>query len=357
MSDRLARYRQLRDFAATPEPAGDAPPPLPEGPARFVIQQHDATRLHWDLRLEHDGVLVSFALPRGLPWSPGENRLAVHTEDHPLEYLDFHGEIPRGEYGAGRMTVWDRGRYEARTFTDDKVVVVLHGQRVEGTYALFPLRDRDWMIHRMDPPQDPARQPLPTDLRPMRAVGAGMPDAPDEWAFEIDWVGARALVANDAGRIAITGGDGGDLTDQFPEVRRLGRALGAVEVVLDCVIVAVDRDGRPRVDAEQIGRRLAADSDSVRRRLARDQPVAAIAFDLLWLEGHPATSLPYDDRRTLLLEMELQGPAWQAPRHHIGDGAPLLAAAQAQGLPGLIAKRRSSPYEPGGVTEDWRVIR
>lgn len=356
MNDRLARYRRMRDFAATPEPAGELPPAPPAGASRFVVQQHDATRLHWDLRLEHDGVLVSFALPRGLPWSPGDNRLAVHTEDHPLEYLDFHGEIPAGEYGGGSMTIWDRGAYESRTFADDKVVATLHGERVEGTYALFPIRDRNWMIHRMDPPQDPAREPLPSDLRPMRTGATGMPGDPDAWAFEIDWVGVRALVANDAGRITITGGGGEDLTGHFPEIRRLGRALGAVETVLDCVIVAVDREGRPVPDHEPIDRRLAADSDSVRRRLAEERPAAAIALDMLWLEGHPTTSLPYEDRRTLLMELELQGPAWQAPRHHIGEGQRLLAAAHAQGLPGLVAKRRDSAYEPGGVTEDWRII-
>ena len=371
MAKKLRAYRRKRDFSRTSEPAGKKGARKPAGGngrrrrrggsagPRFVIQQHDATRLHHDLRLERDGVLVSFAIPRGLPWSPETNHLAVHTEDHPLEYLDFHGEIPEGQYGAGTMTIWDRGTYEAEEFTDAKVKVVLHGERAKGRYALFPTGGadgRDWMIHRMDPPQDPARRPLPTDMRPMRAGGSGMPAASDAWAFEIQWVGIRALIANDAGRITIAGEDGTDLTDPFPEVRRLGRALAAVETVLDAVIVAVDRDRRPLIDVDRLQQRLVTGSDSVRRRLARDQPVAAMVFDLLWLEGHPTTALSYDDRRTLLLELELEGPAWQAPRHHVGDGAPLLAAAQAQGLPGLIAKRRSSTYEPGGSSEDWRVV-
>lgn len=356
MSERLEVYRRLRDFALTPEPAGT---PVGETPAaddrRFVVQQHDATRLHWDLRLEHDGVLLSFALPRGVPWTPDENRLAVHTEDHPLEYLTFHGEIPAGEYGAGRMVIWDRGTYEAHKIRDDELIVTLHGQRITGRYALFPLQGRDWMIHRMDPPQDPERRPLPGDLRPMAAVPGALP-SDDGWAFEIWWSGQRVLATNDAGRLTLVTGAGRDVSGGFPEVRRLGRALAAVEVVLDGVLVPVDRDGRPGRDDGRLDRRVAAVDDSRSRRLAEDQPVALVAVDLLWLEGHPTTGLPYEDRRRLLAELDLQGPAWQAPGHHVGDGQHLLAAAGAQGLRGLVAKRTDSPYRPGEASDDWRLV-
>ena len=139
--------------------------------ARFVVQEHNARRLHWDLRLEHEGALASWALPRGVPEHPDENRLAVRTEDHPLEYLEFHGEIPKGEYGAGTMTIWDRGTYEAEKFRDDEVIATFHGERVHGRYALFRTRESDWMIHRMDPPEDPDYEPFPdselaADARP-----------------------------------------------------------------------------------------------------------------------------------------------------------------------------------------------
>src|SRR3712207_1942465 len=119
MGDRLGRYRAKRDFGETPEPSGGEPPAAAQAP-RFVVQEHHARSLHWDLRLEHEGTLASWALPRGVPDHPDENRLAVRTEDHPLEYLDFHGEIPKGEYGAGTMTIWDRGTYEAEKFRDRK---------------------------------------------------------------------------------------------------------------------------------------------------------------------------------------------------------------------------------------------
>jgi bifunctional non-homologous end joining protein LigD len=132
--DKLREYRSKRSFGDTPEPSGDADgAPASEG--RFVIQEHHATRLHWDLRLEHEGVLASWALPRGVPSDPAENRLAVHTEDHPLEYLDFHGEIPAGQYGAGQMSIWDRGTYEAEKWEDKKVVATFHGERMRGRYA------------------------------------------------------------------------------------------------------------------------------------------------------------------------------------------------------------------------------
>src|SRR6187397_167089 len=136
MADRLDRYRSKRDFATTPEPGGDAPA-AEEALNRFVVHEHHARRLHWDLRLERDGVLVSWALPKGVPQDPKENRLAVRTEDHPLEYLDFEGEIPKGEYGAGTIAIWDRGTYETEKFRDDEVIVRFAGKRVRGKYAIF----------------------------------------------------------------------------------------------------------------------------------------------------------------------------------------------------------------------------
>ena len=160
MADRLGTYKAKRDFEKTSEPKGRSRGKSNE--ARFVVQEHHARRLHWDLRLEHDGSLSSWALPRGVPEHPDENRLAVRTEDHPLEYLEFEGEIPKGEYGAGTMLVWDRGTYDAEKFRDDEVIATFHGERLNGRYALFRTRENDWMIHRMDPPADPTYEPFPS---------------------------------------------------------------------------------------------------------------------------------------------------------------------------------------------------
>src|SRR3954452_14858939 len=204
----LRTYRGKRDFQETPEPAGaDARADGAPSP-RFVIQEHHATRLHWDLRLEHDGALASWAIPNGLPWAPKDNRKAVHTEDHPLEYLDFHGEIPKGNYGAGTMTIWDRGTYEVLKWEDKKVEVALHGERVAGRYALFPIGPdpKDWMIHRMDPPADGGwvlgHEPMPERLVPMLAKGpAQLPPDDDAYAYEIKWDGIRAVCFSEPGRM------------------------------------------------------------------------------------------------------------------------------------------------------------
>src|SRR3954463_4832239 len=166
MAKKLQEYERKRDFSATPEPATDGRSEIADLP-RFVIQEHSATRLHWDLRLEHDGVLLSWAVPNGIPHDPKENRKAVRTEDHPLEYLEFHGEIPKGNYGAGTMTIWDRGTYEPEKFRDNEVIAVFHGERVKGRYALFQTRGDNWMIHRMDPPEDEGYEPVPDKLKPM----------------------------------------------------------------------------------------------------------------------------------------------------------------------------------------------
>jgi bifunctional non-homologous end joining protein LigD len=345
--DALDDYRDKRDFDRTPEPAGRRRKARPKGAPRFVIQQHDATRLHWDLRLERDGVLASWALPRGVPWHPDDNHLAVHTEDHPIEYLSFEGDIPEGEYGAGNMFVWDTGWYEVDKWEPAKVVITLSGERARGKYALFQTRGRDWMIHRMDPPEDASRSAVPTYLRPMRARTGRLPSDEENWAFEVRWSGLRSLLLGFTGAVDLADADGNDISRHFPEVRRISRALGSVEAVIDSVIVPGTGD------RESIDRRLAAASDSTIRRLSRDQPVAAVLFDVLWLEGHSVLDRPWTERRSLLESIALDGPAWRTPSAHLGDGAALVAAGRDQGVPGIIAKRLDSTYQPGKASRDW----
>ena len=230
--DRLDEYKRKRDPQRTPEPYGDGDGSGPgaEATARFVVQEHHATRLHWDLRLEHDGVAASWAIPNGIPEDPHENRLAVRTEDHPLEYLEFEGDIPKGEYGAGKMRIWDRGTYETHKFDDAKVEVTFHGERLRGRYGLFPLKKRkgepagkDWMIHRMDPPEDPDREPMPERLVPMLAKPSahGLPPDDENWSYEIKWDGVRALAYSEPGRIRFESRNRNDISG------RLSRAEGA----------------------------------------------------------------------------------------------------------------------------------
>ncbi|MGH3231584.1 MAG: DNA polymerase ligase N-terminal domain-containing protein, partial [Streptosporangiaceae bacterium] len=223
--DRLAEYRGKRDPARTPEPVPAGEPDGTGGQAGiFVVQEHHARRLHWDFRLERGGVLVSWALPKGVPDDPAQNHLAVHTEDHPLEYATFHGQIPRGEYGGGAVTIWDHGTYEAAKWTDREVKVNLHGERLHGGYVLFATGgkdDKNWMIHR-------ERLPLPARLAPMLAT-IGKPPARglQEWAVEMKWDGVRAIAFIENGRLRLGSRTGKDITATYPELAGMARAAGA----------------------------------------------------------------------------------------------------------------------------------
>ena len=364
MADRLNDYRRKRDAEATPEPAGDRSHAsgVPDGARRFVVQEHHATRLHWDLRLEHDGVAVSWAIPNGIPEDPKDNRLAVHTEDHPLEYLDFEGDIPKGSYGAGTMRIWDRGTYEEHKFDDAKVEVTFHGERLNGRYGLFPLKHskneppgKDWMIHRMDPPSDPTRQPMPEQLKPMLARAGSLPVRDAGWAFEVKWDGVRALAYSEPGRLRLESRNGNDITASYPELRPLNRALSSHHAILDGEIVAFDERGRPSFGRLQS--RMHVSSDSAARRRSKEVPVAYVIFDLLWLDGHPLLALPYGERRARLAELGLEGPAWRTPEHVVGNGAAMLEASLRNGLEGVVAKKLASLYEPGRRSPCWLKLK
>jgi bifunctional non-homologous end joining protein LigD len=299
-------------------------------------------------------VLVSWAVPKGVPPDPSVNHLAVQTEDHPLSYIDFEGEIPKGEYGGGDVLLWDHGTYELHKWEPREVIVTLQGRRVLGKYALIRTRDKQWLMHRMDPPQDPDREPFPEGLRPMEATSGKPPKDDADFGFEIAWGGRRALVYGEGGRVRVEDGDGSDITDRYPELARLGRALGSHEVVLDGELVSLDEQGQP-VPGLPSDRRD-AQSDSALRRVARDHPAALMLFDVLYLDGHSATSLPYRERRDRLEGLKASGPSWQTPAYHVGDGAALLEAARANSLPGVVAKRLESVYRPGERSRDWILI-
>jgi bifunctional non-homologous end joining protein LigD len=376
---KLETYKKRRDFKATPEPSGTRQPDRaptrkratpgrdgsrrkqPTTSGRFVVQEHHATRLHWDLRLEHDGVLASWAIPNGIPPEASENRLAVRTEDHPLEYLEFEGEIPKGEYGAGTMRIWDLGTFEIHKWTDEKVEVTFHGERLSGRYGLFVIgRDEpsknDWMIHRMDPPADPDRQAMPERIVPMLArSSAAVPRPEDEWSFEVKWDGVRAIAYVKPGRLRLESRNRREITDSYPEVRGLLRDLGMREAVLDGEVVAFDDQGRPSF--ERLQRRMHVTSSSAVRRLAGSTPVVYAIFDLLYLDGRVLLDRPYEERRERLDGLGLAGPAWRVPAAHVGEGARLLGATREQGLEGVIAKRLGSRYEPGRRSGAWLKVK
>lgn len=318
----LDEYRRRRDPRRTPEPVPAGP--LPRGDDdTFVIQEHHARRLHWDLRLERGGVLASWAVPRGLPADPGVNRLAVHTEDHPVEYATFSGEIPTGEYGAGTMTIWDRGTYRTEEWTEHKVTVELRGERVAGRYALFATDGRNWLVRRLDPPSDPDRVPVPDTVAPMLATRqARLPRPAEAYRYEVDWGGERAIGFVASGRLRLAGADGTDLTDR--RVSRAAEALGATEAVLDGELVTLD--GAP----------------------------VYVVSDLLHLDGADLTGRPQEERWALLDRLPLTGGCQLAPR--FDDGLAVRDAARERGLPGVLAKRRDAPYRPGERSTAWKRV-
>src|SRR5215472_2021211 len=365
--DPLEAYRRKRNPGRTPEPmpgdpvpAGAVPAGAAAGDARpepagggssgvFVVQEHRARRLHWDFRLERDGVLVSWAIPKGMPTDPAANHLANHTEDHPLAYAWFAGQIPAGEYGAGSVTITDRGTYDTVKWQPDEVKVVLRGQRLTGGYALFQTGDDTWMIHR-------ERLPLPERLQPMLARLDALPPDDGSWALEMKWDGVRALVYAEGGRVRLVSRTGQDITMAYPELRGLGAALGRRQAVLDGEIVALTPSGWP--DFEALQPRIHVSTAAAAVYLAAQVPVTYLAFDLLHLDGRPLLDLPYTERRALLESLGLHGPHWQTPPSFTEEEpADVVAVSRQHGLEGVVAKRLESRYEPGKRSGSWRKVK
>src|SRR6195256_4565307 len=361
---KLRPYRAKRDFKATAEPAG-AESSAPEAPAAqapapkkpiFVVQEHHARRLHWDFRLERDGVLVSWAVPKGVPLDPKTNHLAVHVEDPPPDYIDFHGDIPAGNYGAGKVLIWDSGTYETEKWSDREVMVILNGKKVRGRYVLFRTNGENWMIHRMDPPQDPDRKPMPERIEPMMAKLVAKPPAPDDaWGFEFKWDGIRAEAYVEGGTVRLVSRSGEIVTARYPEGHAMGRALGSKEVILDGEIVALDDKGRPSF--EEIQQRMGLTSETEIRRKMKEVPVTYMLFDVMWQDGHPLLNETYTDRRKALENLKLKGASWQTPPYEKGGGKAMLEASGKAGLEGIVAKKLDSRYEPGRRSGVWQKVK
>jgi bifunctional non-homologous end joining protein LigD len=346
--DPLRDYRSKRRPGRTPEPI-PADPPVASPEPVFVVQEHHARRLHWDFRLERDGVLVSWALPKGVPDDPARNHLAVHTEDHPLEYATFAGEIPRGEYGGGQVTIWDHGSYDSVKWTADEVKVVLYGQRLTGGYTLFRTGGDNWMIHR-------ERRQLPGRIEPMLARTGELPPDDGSWAYEMKWDGLRALAYVSDGRARLLSRTGQDITRDYPELAGLGAALGSRQAVLDGEIVALGGDGWP--DFELLQQRMNARPGPAYQRLLSEVPVTYLAFDLLHLDGRSLLDEPYQQRRAQLSALGLTGTRWQTPPSFTSEaGTDVRAVSMQHGLEGIVAKRLASRYEPGKRTGSWRKIK
>jgi bifunctional non-homologous end joining protein LigD len=357
-TDALDTYRSKRDASRTPEPVPT--PRAAGGEGRrseglvFVVQEHHARALHWDFRLERDGVLASWAVPKGLPLDRGTRRLAVRTEDHPMEYATFEGAIPEGEYGGGGVSVWDRGSYRCEKWSDDEVLVDLDGVRLHGRYVLIRTGGKNWIVQRLDDP-DGDRVPLPELVRPMLATTGALPTDDAGWGYEFKWDGVRVVCYVQGGRVRLLSRNDRDVTVSYPELHRIAEPLGSREAVLDGEIVAFDADGRPSFGMLQ-QRMHVADAGRA-RRLAEDTPVAYVVFDVLFLDGAWTTGLPYRRRRALLGGLPLGGPHVAVPPWFDGGGDDVLAASHEQNLEGVVAKRTSSAYQPGKRSHDWVKVK
>jgi bifunctional non-homologous end joining protein LigD len=404
----LDTYRQKRNPARTPEPFG-TPDPAPAAAQthRFVVQQHAARRMHWDLRLEIEGVLVSWAVPRGPSVDPNEKRLAVQTEDHPLEYADFEGVIPAGNYGAGAMIVWDTGTYRsldentpAEGVQVGKLDLELRGHKLRGRWALVRTKGsegKDWLlfkkadgahggpepiaaqpasvfsgltvselhdgVHRdaelgaMAAAEGAPRRPLPAAaLAPMLAETAEQPFSRAGWVFELKYDGIRVLLVRDGeGPPRVLARSGRDITASFPEIAAAAAHLPVYSFVVDGELIALDERGTGSF--ERLQQRLGLTNPWSVARASAEVPVQVFGFDLLAVAGHDLRALPLSSRKTILRRL-LPAPGVIRFADHIDEhGTPFFDAACQHGVEGIVAKRAGAPYASGRRSRDWVKIK
>ena len=347
-SQKLSEYERKRDPEKTPEPFGGKKRKTKE--PVFVVQRHDARRLHYDFRLERGGALASWAVPKGVPLEPGQQHLAVHVEDHPLEYATFEGEIPKGEYGAGTVEIWDHGTYELlEEKRNGGLTVRLRGERLNGVWALVPARlsgdEKNWLILRKRdetdaaPPARAGRRYLPMLATLVEEIprGAG-------WVFEVKWDGYRAIATVAGGEATLTSRNGNDLTGRFPNVaKEIAKAVKTPDCVLDGEVCALDESGRSSFSAMQQGK--------------AGTPLVYYSFDVLEVDGEPLVDLPLVERGKRLDALLDKRNRTVRLSESFDDGRALLEAANEQQLEGIIAKRLDSRYAEGRRTRDWLKIK
>jgi bifunctional non-homologous end joining protein LigD len=401
--DLLATYRSMRDPTKTPEPVPGGRPDGRQDGFRFVIQEHHARRLHYDVRLEHDGVLASWAVPKAPPTDPKINHLAVRTEDHPMEYLTFHGTIPKGQYGAGAMRVWDTGTYRLHKWREGKeVIVTLFGQPDGGLggvrkFALIHTGsgdsqpEKNWLMHLME--TDPEDRDGPGSMRPEPAEGQGPTqevraepeegrrsteeiDFPEQvepmlatltdaahfgdesgWTFEMKWDGVRTIAYLAAGRVKLLSRKGRDDTKAYFDVADELTKINVKTAILDGEVVVTDAAGRPNFGLLQHRINLTKPADI--ERVARTYPAQLMLFDILELNGQSLIKKAYEERREILENLIPQEPGSriQVPPIFEGDLRAALETADQLRLEGVVAKRRNSIYQSGRRTHTWLKIK
>lgn len=342
--EQLETYSSKRSFEKTPEP-----PPAPvlgKGNA-FVVHRHHASRLHYDLRLEQNGVLKSWAVPKGLPPRPGIKRLAVNVEDHPLEYVNFEGAIPKGEYGGGMMWKFALGTYETTKQKEDGLYFRLQSRELNGEYRIYHTKENQWLLERVDTPQlDWLRE----RIQPMLARSAEKPPDSSDYLYELKWDGIRALVALDEGQMRIYGRNRMEFTKQFPELLVPEQAFRATSALFDGEIVCLEPDGKPNF--RNVIYRMQQNAEGSIERGRAKYPAVCYLFDCLYLDGRSIVNEPLTRRREWLVDAVRSGSPFRVSEA-FDDGAALLEAVQGMGLEGIMAKLRASHYTQGKRNDSW----
>jgi bifunctional non-homologous end joining protein LigD len=383
----LADYKRKRNFGATPEPKGHVHKSvLPI----FVVQRHAATRLHFDFRVEVNGTLASWAVPKGPPEQIGEKRLAIHVEDHPLDYAKFEGEIPKGNYGAGKVQIWDHGTYEVEGPPDAAAQIErgdfkfqLKGERLNGRFVLVKMRraerGNEWLLIRKTAEEATTSQPtakagaprnarhgaahpasitgvretaMPHDVPVALASLADKPFSSPEWLFEIKWDGERSLAFLRDGEVELRARSGRNITGEYPELKELAKRMNARRAILDGEIVVLDEAGRS--DFLRIQERFGVSRPAA--TLLQKTPVTYYAFDLLYCDGYDLRNAALEDRKELLHSLLDNSDRVRFSDHQIENGKELFQVAKRTGLEGIIAKRRDSAY-PGKRSTLWLKLK
>src|SRR5579863_8539245 len=405
----LKKYVEKRHFDRTPEPAPGKPPRgvASHSQLQFCVQRHHATHLHYDFRLEVGGALKSWAVPKGPTLDPSIKRLAMMVEDHPLEYGSFEGVIPKGNYGAGSVMLWDRGTYELLGDATAEEQLArgdfkfrLAGEKLTGEFAIVRMKrgkGNEWLlIKKKDaaarpgwdpedhaesvltgrtqeeiargleadpPPAAPAKTAtktaanMPKIITPMLAeLGKGEPPASGDWVYEIKWDGVRAICFIESGKLKMFSRNGNAMDKQYPELSILPHQVHARQAIIDGEIAALDPQGRPSFELLQ--RRINVAEASAIARLARSHPVVFFAFDLLYLDGRDLRGEPLIERKKLLKEILKPDDVIRYSEHFTTNATDLLAAVKQQGLEGIIGKRAQSRYESRRSSDwvKWKVV-
>lgn len=344
--EQLASYEQKRNFNKTPEPISENSESLGN---RFCIHKHHASHLHYDLRLEQDGVLKSWAIPRGMPPLPGIKRLAVRTEDHPLKYLTFEGEIPKSEYGGGMMWIYASGTYEITKEKKEGFYFRLSGKQLNAEYRMHLMKEKEWLLERVDTPQ---HNYLATSIKPMLA-GAAKQVPSGDYGYEIKWDGIRCIIHVNEGELNIYSRNGNDITGQFPELSAPEEAFRINNAIFDGEIVCLDENGRAVF--KKVIRRLLNKKNIDRE--SRRSPAYCYLFDCLYLDGRSLLNDPYERRRWWMMDSVKTGKSNFRISESLDDGIALFETAKAHGIEGIVAKRRNAAYLPGKRSDAWIKVK